>query len=74
MSLLEECHANNRQSACFDRSRPSVWPVRQHCTANSKEIKLDGPWVGRLRFAEDFTMEHSLPGPHNASIEISGSF
>jgi hypothetical protein len=47
--------------------------VEQPDRANSSEIKPAGRWA-RLTFDEDFTLEHSLPGLHTTSIEISGSF
>jgi hypothetical protein len=52
----------------------SFSPVEQPDRTNSSEIKPDGPWASRLTFVEDFTLEHSLPGLHTTSIEISGSF
>jgi len=52
----------------------SFSPVEQPHRANSSEIKPNGSWASGLTFVEDFTMEHSLPGLHAASIEISGSF
>jgi hypothetical protein len=74
MSLLKECVANNRLPARCSRSRHPVRPAGQPCTANSSHIKQDAPWAGKLTFAQDFTQEHSLPGLHFASIEISGCF
>jgi hypothetical protein len=39
--------------------------------ANYSEIKTDRPMVSRLTFIEDFTLEHSLPGGHIVSIDLS---
>ena len=74
MSLLKECVANNRLPARCARSWHPVRPAGQPCAANSSQIERDAPWAGKLTFVEDFTLEHSLFGPHFASIEISGSF
>ena len=39
------------------------------------EINPDRSWVvPKVRFAEDFILEHSLAGPHVMSMEISGIF
>ena len=56
------------------RSRHSLKPVGQADRAKPSEIKPDGPRASRLTFVEDFTLEHSLPGVHITSIEISGIF
>ena len=74
MNLLKKCELRNRPSASLNKSRHSSRPVGPAHSANSSEIKPDGPWAGRLTFVEDFTLEHSLPGLHIASIEISGCF
>jgi hypothetical protein len=74
MSLLGECDAQNRLSASRNKSQHSFRQVRQADRANPSEIKPDGPRASRLAFAEDFTLEHSLPGLHIVSIGISGSF
>jgi len=74
MSLLKKCVVKNRLSSSRNESRHSLRSVGQAGRANPSEIKPDGPWAGKLTFVEDFTLEHSLPGLHIASIEISGSF
>ncbi len=74
MSLLKKCDPDNRQSARPDKSRPLFGPVGHARSADSSEIKPDGPWSDRLTFIEDFTLEHSLSGLGITSIEISGSF
>ncbi|MGD0903563.1 MAG: hypothetical protein ABR924_11545 [Terracidiphilus sp.] len=74
MSFLKECVADNRLSARCARSLHSVRLAGQPCAASSSQIEQDAPWAGKLTFVEDFTQEHSLPGLHFASIEISGCF
>jgi hypothetical protein len=74
MSLLKKCDANKRLPASGNKSQHSFRQVRDADSANPSEIKPDGPWASRLTFAEDFTLEHSHPGLHITSIEISGSF
>jgi hypothetical protein len=74
MSLLKKCDPDYRLSASRNQSRHSFRPVEQAGSANFSEIKPDGPWAGRPTFVDDFTREHSLPGPRISSIEISGSF
>jgi len=72
--LLKKFDANNRLPVSRSDSRPSFRPVRQADRVNPPEIKPDGLWAGRLTFVEDFTREHSLPGLHFTSLEVSGSF
>jgi hypothetical protein len=74
MNLLKKCVANNHLCTSRHKGRHSFRPVEQADRANSSEIKSDEPWAGRLTFVEDFSQEHSLPGPHIALIGISGSF
>jgi hypothetical protein len=74
MSLLMKCDAKTRLSASRDKSRHSFKPVGQADRASLSAIKPDGPRASRLTFVEDFTREHSLPGVHITSIEISGIF
>jgi hypothetical protein len=74
MTFLKKCIANNLPSASRNESPHTFRPVGQAGRANSSEIKPDGPRAGRLTFVEDFTLEHSLPGLHIASIEISDSY
>jgi len=74
MSILKKCDAKNHLSASRNRSRHSFRPPGQADRAKPSEIKPDGPRASRLTFVEDFTREHSLPGVHITSIEISGSF
>jgi hypothetical protein len=74
MSILKKCDANNRLSASRIKSRHSLRPVGQADRAKPSEIKPDGSRASGLTFFEDFTREHSLPGEHIASTEISGSF
>ena len=74
MSILMKCDAKNGLSARRNKSRHSSTPAGQADIANPSEIKQDGPRASRLTFVEDFTREHSLPGAHITSIEISGSF
>jgi hypothetical protein len=74
MNLLKKCNAKDRLSASWNKSLHSLMPVGQADRANPSEIKPDGPRVSKQTFVEDFTREHSLPGVHITSIEISGSF
>ena len=74
MILLKKCDADNRLPANRNKSRPSFRPVEQADRANPSEMKPDRPSASRLTFVEDFTREHSLPGPASILSEISGSF
>jgi len=74
MSILKKCDAKNHLSAIRNRSRHSLRPPGQADRAKPSEIKPDGLRASRLTFVEDFIREHSLPGVHISSIEISGSF
>jgi hypothetical protein len=74
MSILKKCATNNRQSARPNKSQPLFGPVGRALSADSSEVKPDGPWPGRLTFIEDFTLEHSHSGLRITSIEFSGSF
>jgi hypothetical protein len=74
MSLLKKNVVNSRPSASRNQSRDSFRPAGQASRTNTLEIKPDGRWAGKLTFVEDYTLEHSLPGRHITSIEISGSF
>lgn len=74
MNLLHTSDVTDRLYASPDKTRRSLRPVRKAGTANSSEIKSDGPWAAKLTFVEDYILEHSLPGSHTASIEISGCF
>lgn len=74
MSLLKKCDVNNRLPVSCNKSRLSFRPAGLGGSANSSVIKPDGPRSGKWTFVEDFTREHSLPGLHFISIEISGCF
>ncbi len=74
MSLLKKCDAKNRLSASRSKSLHSLMPAGQADRAHPSEIKRAEPGASNRTFVEDFTREHSLPGVHIASIEISGSF
>ncbi len=74
MSILKKCDAKNRLSASRNKSQHSFMPVGQADRATFSAIKPDGPQASRLTFVEDYTREHSLPGLHVTSLEISGSF
>jgi hypothetical protein len=74
MSLLKECVANNRLSAHCTQSRHSARLAGKPCPSTSLGVKQDRTWTGKLTFVEDFTLEHSLFGPHAPSIEIPGCF
>jgi hypothetical protein len=74
MNLLKKCASNNRLCTSRNTGRRSSRPVGQAGEANSSEVKPDATRSGRLTFVEDFTREHSLSGPHIASIEISSNF
>lgn len=41
---------------------------------STSKHKLGRPWPERQTFAEDFTLEHTLNGPHVSSTEPSGCF
>jgi hypothetical protein len=43
-------------------------------TTNFSEINSDSSSAARLIFVEDFTQEHTLPGLHNSSVELSSCF
>jgi hypothetical protein len=43
-------------------------------TASLSEINSFASTASRPIFAEDFTLEHSLPGLRISSVEISSSF
>jgi hypothetical protein len=74
MSLLKPPNARNRLIASLNQGRHSFMPVGRADRANPSEIKPDRPRASRLTFVEDFTLEHSLPGLHIASFELSGCF
>jgi len=74
VSLLMKCDAKNPLSASRNKGRHSLRPAGKADKANPSEIKPDGRRASRLTFIEDFTREHSLPGVHITSIEISGIF
>jgi hypothetical protein len=74
MSLPKKRDVDNLLSSNRNKSRPSFSPVKHADRANPSEIKPSGPSASRLTFAEDFTREHSRPGPASISIEIPGSF
>ncbi len=71
---MKKCNAKDLLSASRNKSLHPLMPVGQADRANPSEIKQDGPRASRLTFVEDFTQEHSLPGVHITSIEISCSF
>lgn len=57
-----------------DGSRSSCSPANHADEANLSKTRPDQPWAIQSAFAADFTFEHSLPGPHTASIEILSCF
>ena len=74
MTMLRKCNARNRPANNSVDKRDSSKPMPQTRTANSPKIKPDRSCARRRSFIEDFTMEHSLPGPHIISLGISGCF
>jgi hypothetical protein len=74
MILLKKCDVNNRLPVSRNQSRPSFSPVGQAVRVDPPEIEPDRPRAGRRTFVEDFTRDHSLPGLHFTSIEVSGNF
>ena len=74
MSLLKQRNATNRLIASLNQGRQSFRLGGQADRANPSEIKPDEPRASGLTFVEDFTLEHSLPGLHIASFELSGCF
>jgi hypothetical protein len=74
MGALMKCDAEIRLSASQYKSPHPSMLVAQANSANVIEIKPDGLRASNPTFFEDFTREHSFPGVHIASIEISGSF
>jgi hypothetical protein len=74
MTMLKKCDARNRLVANHIDIRDSSNPVSKARRADSSKIRPVRSRASRLSFADDFMMEHSRPGPHISSIEISGSF
>jgi hypothetical protein len=74
MGILMISGVKNHLSDSRNKTLYSSRPVGQADRANPFEIEPDGTRASRLTFAEDFTLEHSLPGLRIASIGISDSF
>lgn len=74
MSHLTQRGANNRLSAHASKSQHPIRPVKPAVDANSAQSAPDEFWLSRPAFANDFTMEHSLPGQYRSVIALSGSF
>ena len=72
MNLLKKGDADNRLPA--NQSRPLIRPMKQAATLKSSKSKPLRTSAITLTFVEDFTLEHSLPGVHLDSVEISGGF
>jgi hypothetical protein len=73
MSLPKNCDVRKGLSASRNGSRDSSRPVEAQ-TVNFSEIISYSPTASRPIFAEDFTLEHSLPGLRISSVEISSNF
>jgi hypothetical protein len=73
MSLLKNCDIRNSLPVSRNMSRNSSRPVEVAPT-NFSEINSDSSSAGRLIFVEDFIQEHSLPGLHRSSVELSSCF
>jgi hypothetical protein len=74
MGFIKKSDVDNHVFASENKSRYSSGPAAQADRANSFETEPDGARARRPTFFEDFTLEHSLPGRHITSIEISGCF
>ena len=74
MGFIKKSDVDNHVFASENKSRHSSRPAAWADRANSFEIEPDGTRARRPAFVEDFTLEHSLPGRHITSIEISGCF
>jgi hypothetical protein len=73
VNLLKNCDVRISLPVSLNISRNSSRPVEVP-TTNFSEINSDGSSAGRLGFVEDFTQEHSSPGPHISSAGISSCF
>jgi hypothetical protein len=67
-------HLSTSRNKTLYSSRPVGQAARANLRADPSEIEPVGTRASRLTFAEDFTLEHSLPGLRIASIGISGSY
>jgi hypothetical protein len=74
MILLKRCVARNRLSGNRGKRRLRFRLPERAGGVNSSKVKADATVAGRRTFVEDFTREHSLPGLHTTSIEITGIF
>jgi hypothetical protein len=73
MSLPKNCDGLKSPSASRIASRDSFRLVEPQ-TASFSEINSYGSSASRPIFAEDFTVEHSLPGLRLSPVEILSSF
>lgn len=73
MALPKNCDARKNPSASRQARRDSCRPVEAQ-TANFSEDTSYSSTSSKLLFAEDFTMEHSLPGLRLSTVEISICF
>jgi hypothetical protein len=73
MSLAKNCNGWKGPSASHSVSRDSFRLVEAQIV-NFSEINSHGSMASGPIFAEDFTMEHSLPGLRLSPVEISSCY